>query len=477
MNKSSIVVRTKYRHTSEVKKQISKWNDYVSKKEKAESTSLDEKNILSEYFSLADKESFLHEKCESYVWGEFGDINLKQFMKDNLIDDTGYIWNLVISFPPDFALNNGLITKSDYFDLTKNIMPSLIADMGLKVDNVCWFSSLHINTDNPHTHIVMFEKHKTASTGFIPKFAIHNMKSNIGSYLIDNKEFYKLRDREFSKITGGISLKELTKVQKQKLYSDKYRKDLNKMLLEFYATLPKIGRLQYNSKNMKPYKSNLDIIISYILSHDSIKYNYANYLKLLDKHQKELNSLYGTPKDNNVRKYYNDQVNRLYTKIGNEILNNFKIYNSMSVMDRELSFLSKHIKDLKFKSRSYVKTESKYKIAKELYRLCVLSGLNYEETKKVFEKWIKNSKYVLDIDLVINGASTSNVEMSSTDYYKALKSLGYTYDRYNKLKNKYFYKELHYKKFVNEANKHLISELEKEEKEIIAEMQYELTGY
>ena len=248
MNKSSIVVRTKYRHTLDVKKQISKWNDYVSKKEKADPTSLDEKNILGEYFSLADKESFLYEKYESYVWNEFGDVNPKQFIKDNNIDDKGYIWNLVISFPPDFALDNGLVTKSDYSDLTKNIMPSLITDMGLKVDNVCWFSALHINTDNPHTHIIMFEKNKTASTGFIPKFAIHNMKSNIGNYLIDNTEFYKLRDKEFSKITGGISLKELTKVQGQKLYSDRYRKDLNKMLLDFYSTLPKVGRLQYNSK-------------------------------------------------------------------------------------------------------------------------------------------------------------------------------------------------------------------------------------
>lgn len=64
--------------------------------------------------------------------------------------------------------------------------------------------------------------------------------------------------------------------------------------------------------------------------------------------------------------------------------------------------------------------------------------------------------------------------MSSTNYYNTLKKLGYDYDRYNKFRNKYFYPELNYKKFVNQAMNHLMYELERERKQIIAEMQFEL---
>ena len=42
-------------------------------------------------------------------------------------------------------------------------------------------------------------------------------------------------------------------------------------------------------------------------------------------------------------------------------------------------------------------------------------------------------------------------DMSSTEYYNILKKLNYDYDRYSKYKNKMFYQELNYKKFINQA--------------------------
>lgn len=479
MNSSSIIVRTRYKNSYGTSKHISKWLDYVSKKEKADATSLDENNILNEYYSLADKDSFLFEKCESFVWGQDGNINPKMDVKNNKnIDQDGLVWNLVISFPPEFAINNGLITKSDFFSLTKNIMPSLITDIGLKLDNTVWYSSLHRNTKNPHMHILIYEKNKTTSNGFIPKFVVKNIKSNIANYLIDNTKFYKLRDNEFFSITGGISLKELTKIKGQKLYSDAFRKGLNERLLNLYEKLPKFGRLQYNSKNMLFYKNELDDIINYILMHDSVKYNYANYLRLLETHQKELNEIYGMSSDNKKRKYYNEQLNRLYTKIGNEILSNYKKYQAMDLMEREHSFLSKHINEMKFKSRTdYMKDETKMEIAKGLYKICMLADLNENETRKVFERWLKNSKYNFNVYAIINKVSTLDHDMSSTDYYNTLKKLGYDYDKYNKFKNSFFYKELNYKSFVNQAVNHLMYEYEEEQKQIVSKLQYDLENY
>lgn len=473
---SSIVVRVRYKQQKNTKTHIAKWVDYVSKKEKADSTSLDEKNIMNEYFSLFDKDSFLYEKCESFVWNKDGDVNPKKELKSiRKIDDYGFIWNLVISFPPNFALNKGLITKSDYSDLTKNIMPKLINDMGLRLDNTTWYASLHINTKNPHMHILIHEYKKTASRGYIAPSCIHNLKSNIANYLVNNNKFYVLRDKTFSNIVGEVSLKDLSKVKNQKLYSDKFRRELNNKLIDLYNVLPKVGRLQYNSKNMIPYKEQLNNIIEYILMHNSIKYDYAQYIKLLKEHQKELNTLYGLGSENKNQKYCNEQINRLYSKIGNEILSNFKKYQSMDKLAKEKQFLKKHINEFKFKSNSnYAKEETKINIAKQLYKLCMFSGLNYNETRKVFENWLENSKYNFNVDYLISLGATLDYDMSTTEYFNSLKKLGYNYERYNKIKSKEFYKELNYKKFINSAFNHLIYELKQEEKQIINELEYEL---
>ena len=476
MSSSNVIVRTRYKNSYGTSKHISKWLDYVSKKEKADATSLDEQNIMNEYFAMADKDSFLFEKCESFVWGMDGDVNPKRDIKNKInIDEDGFVWNLVISFPFDFAVKNGLITKSDFFDLTKNIMPSLITDMGLKLDNTVWYSSLHRNTKNPHMHILIYEKKKTATNGFINQSAIKNIKSNIANYLIDNTKFYELRDKEFSNITGAINLKDLAKVKSQKLYSDSYRKGLNNRLLSLYSKLPSKGRLQYNSKNMIPYKEELNSIIKYILMHDSVKYNYANYLKLLETHQKELTDMYGLTESNKNRKYYNDQLSRLYSKIGNEILSSFKNYQSMELINKEKEFLKRHIKEMNFKSRSdYVKENTKINIAKDLYKLCSLAGLNYNETRKVFNNWITKSKYNYDVDSLISLASSFKTDMTSSEYYNALKKLGYDYEKYSKFRSKFFYKDVNYKAFINKAVNHLMYELEQEEKQIISELEYEL---
>lgn len=475
---SSIIIRTKFSNSSSLSHRLSKWADYVSKKEKADSTSLDEKNLLNEFFSLASNNDYIKEKNELFIWNQDGDINPKDFIKFNKLNNINYSWNLVISFPNEFAFSNGLITKSDFFELTKNIMPNLITDMNLRLENSFWFSCLHRNTKNPHLHIFLSEKLPTATTGYISQYVLKKLKSNIANYLIDNKSFYILRDKEFSDIVGNINLKKLSKVQPQKLYSDKYRKDLNKMLLDLYNDLPQKGRLQYNSKNIKSSKNKLDNIIDFILSHESIKYNYSNYLKLLDKHQRELETLYGMSNDNINKKYYNDQIEKLYTRIGNEILQNFKIYQAMDLMEREKKFLSLHIKEMNFKSRKdYSKEETRINIAKDLYKMCTLAELNYNETKKVFQKWVNNSNYNYDVDELLSQVSSIDYEMSSTQYYKALNKLGYNYEKYNKFRNKYFYKQLNYKKFINQAMEHIEYEIEKEQKEIISSIQYEMEGF
>lgn len=474
MSSSNIIVRVRYKTSANRTKGIKSWGKYVANKEKADSTLLDKNDVLDDYLNYLDKESFLNEKEESFLWSQNGDSNLLTDLSKQKLDNKGTLWDMVISFEPTFAYQKGLITKKDFYELTKNIMPTFLTSLGIDLNNCTWYAGLHRNTKNPHIHLIFYEHEIRNHFKVIPSANIWQLKSSIINYLIDNKDFYLLRDKEFKNITDKISFNELNKVKRQRLISDKYRRDLNKMLLSLYDKLPSQGRLQYNSKNLKPYKKELDSIINFILTNDPVKDNYQVYYNALEEHQKELNSNYGNSKYSQNDKYIKEQVHRLYSKIGNEILNNYKIYSSLEVMEKEISFLKKHIYEVKFRSRNDLSEKKIIEIGKSLYKVCNSCDLNSQQIKKVFTNWINKSKYNYDIDYLLDVCFTLDKDMSSTEYYKILNQLGYNYERLSKFKNKNFYKELNYKVFINSAINHLMYEYEKERKEIERELEYEL---
>ena len=454
---------------------LKKWADYVLDPSKCDPTSIDNYDPIKNNYYYSDATAFLTEEEECFGFSDSGDIEIRRDITKRKIPESGVFWKLMISFPPDFAINNGLISKYDYYELLKNVMPSLFADAGFKIDNMVWYAVLHRNTKNPHMHIAFYQKENHYKSKTISMMAINRLKSNIANYLISNTDFYKEKDFYFRDIVGSISYEEFAKIKSPKFFTNSFRRKLNEMLFDLYSKLPPVGRLQYNSRNMKPYKEEIDSIIEFILSHDSLKYKFADYDLLLQKHQKKLTEVYGQTKDNKSKKYYKDQINRLYSKIGNDILSGFKIYQSGDKLEKEKEFLKKNINKFNFKSRNdYVQETTKEDIAKDLYKICKFANLNDIQTKKIINKWNNNSNYNLDITNLFASFKNIKYDMSTTDYYKALRRLGYNFDRYSKIKNKNFYRELNYKKFFSNALNHLMYEIEKEEKELEEELRYEL---
>ena len=471
----AIVVKVRYTTTSNVGTACRKWGKYATNKKKADATKIDKNNLINDYMNYTSTDVSFNEKSESYSWGVNGDINCLEDIKANdKLNRKGIVWDMVFSFTPEFALNNGLVTKQDYYKMTLNVMPSFLTELGFKINNTTWYATLHRNTAHPHIHLLFYEHEPSVSFKAIPKSNLSKLKSKIVNYILNNKDFYVKRDKEFQNITGLVKANDLSRLRKRNLFDDKFRKNLNNMFLDLYKDLPKTGRLQYNSKNMLPYKNKIDAIINYILMSDNIKYDYEKYYNYLNDFQKQLNMVYGNSDANKNNKYVDDQLNKLYTRIGNDILHNFKVYNSLEVIDREKEFLKKHIMEMNFKSRDYAKNKTREDCAKSLFILSRVAGLNSFETKKLFDKWIKKSKYVMDSNYLIEYFYATDTNISSTEYYNCLKKLGYDYERYSKFKSKYFYQELSYKRLINNAVDYLMSEIEHEKEKIIEEQIYEL---
>ena len=479
MSSSALVVKVRYSTTNNVRTACKKWGKYANDKKKADPMKIDKTNFLNDYMNYTNDEVFTDEKSESFCWSTNGDINCLEDIKANpKLDRKGIVWDMVLSFTPEFSLSNGLVTKQDFYKMTLNVMPSFLTEMGFKIDNTSWYAVLHRNTKHPHLHILFYEHNPTINFKAIPKNHIVKLKSKVSNYILKNEEFYIKRDKEFQNITGLVSIEQLTKLRQRNFFDDKFRKELNKMLLELYNQLPKKGRLQYNSRNMNPYRNLLDNIIDFILKSDNIKYSYENYYRMLIDYQKKLTAVYGNSDANKNNKYVEEQLNKLYSKIGNDILTNFKVYNSMKAIEKEKEFLKKHIMEMKFKSQSYSKEKTKLECARGLFILSRMANLNDVETKKLFDNWIKNSGYLMNSQLLISSLYDTKTEISTTDFYKYLSKLNYSYERYSKLKNKYFYQELSYRKMINRAIDSLVAEIEREKEKIIEEQRYELeTNY
>jgi len=157
-------------------------------------------------------------------------------------------------------------------------------------------------------------------------------------------------------------------------------------------------------------------------------------------------------------------MKRLYARIGNDILYNYKVYNSKDFLLHQKEFLKVNIMNMNFKSKSLKKNSTVLKHASDLYKLGRLADLSDNDIKKIFSKWIKNSNIKYDVDLLFESVSSGREDMNATDFYKALSHLGYTKEKYDNYKSKSFYKHLQFKQFIKKANYFLLVENRKEEK-------------
>lgn len=469
---SNIIVKVRYKKDVNFQRLIGGWCNYVSK-DGADSTPIKNFSSIDNYyqkeFGIFDDTI---ENEEYHIWDKNGDTNKRDILKNLPKNKEGRMWNLVVSFPPEFALNNGLNTKEDYFLMTKSVIPKFILDNDMDLTNTMWYASLHRDTDNPHLHITFFEKESYRKKDTLEKTSLKYLKSNIASYLIDNSLYYKEQEYLFLGLEDKIRKSNFTKTEKSLFFSNKFRKSLNKDLLNLYSKLPKRGRLQYNSKNLNYCRQDIDQIIEKILYHDTIKYEFEKYYHHLETIEREQKKIYGNSKN----QYIENKMKKLYSRIGNDILYNFKVYNSKDFLEHQKEFLKINILNMNFKSKEPRKKNTILRYSNELYQLGKLANLSEAEQKNLLNKWLKNSNIDYDIDIILSAIDNGHVDISATDFYKALSHLGYSKERYNNYKSKSFYKNVFFKQFIKKANNFLIIENQKEEQYLQEILEKQLQG-
>lgn len=226
-------------------------------------------------------------------------------------------WDLVISLESDEeAAKLGLETVDNWNSVISDALPKIFKQYDLEYNNVLWWFDVHRNTEHPHIHLAFMEKHQTRFKGKISKAKLENVKKSIYTCIAarqklaektgyDYTEYFKIKDQELNQLVTLVKGEDLSDV-----------KTLNQLL----DALPKTGRLQYNSYNMKDFKPVIDEII------DEIIFNSPDLKKQYNILLERIDILEGVMNDESagISTLKEAELNKLHERIGNYILKNYK---------------------------------------------------------------------------------------------------------------------------------------------------------
>lgn len=228
------------------------------------------------------------------------------------------IWEFIVSLDSyEFAKNHHCQTQEDWASITERLIPKIAKSIGISPINLVYWEDFHSNTDNPHIHLTFFEKNLTRKRGKIPEKTEKYIKTLFVTEVVG---------RDLFKEKNGISVDEYLKTTKKKAH-DELVSSIKSVdyktcqgLADLYAKLPSGGRLQYNSYQMKPYKAELDEVITSLLQMDGVKEKYDEFMHTFDILEETSNEIM----NGKIATMRDAEIKKLYTVTGNYLLNIFK---------------------------------------------------------------------------------------------------------------------------------------------------------
>lgn len=259
------------------------------------------------------------------------------------------VYQCVVSFDKEFAIENNIIQKKEVEKLIRKSMPFMLKNLGFENDNVEWTGFYHTNTDHPHVHFVFYEKIPTRKRALIEGEKLKKARSTIVSKLGLNINLYIQKDERLNELINSIReccndgsmISAIANTGNNSLKMPDELKPIIEKMVELENVLPHKGSMKYNSSNIRPYHGQIQDIIHELMNLDSVGPFMDKYKDLLKEIQEKQEELYGTGEvdyidgDGNVTRgvgdganqqnnYYEDRMKELETRMGNMILKTIK---------------------------------------------------------------------------------------------------------------------------------------------------------
>lgn len=199
------------------------------------------------------------------VFDETGMISKEQLtkMQDRARNNQGNFWHGFISFNKEDSVKIDHVEKC--FDLLQKTFPTFLKEAGFDRENIDLMCGLHLDKSSHfHIHYCFWEKQATIKNprakgyiyrkkGKIPMPIIARMTERLNAYTL-NDNVGKYRDEALKKMRGDVYLNML------------FRDTVREKILSLADKLPKDKPLWYSSKEMEPYREEIDFIVDNIIS-------------------------------------------------------------------------------------------------------------------------------------------------------------------------------------------------------------------
>lgn len=202
--------------------------------------------------------------------------------------------------------------------LLNEVLPKVFRHRGFDPDNMLWTADLHTNTQHPHVHLLFMEKEHTIDRGKFTKSDMKYLKRQLLSALERRQSYcdrleasvddvFRNKDKQFRHLMSDVE---------QSLLDNK-----NIQLTELLKALPKRGRMQYNSYNMKDYRPLIDNYIDHLIRTDKkAKASFEKLMETIDRLEANINDA-GNEKISTLKEA---EMRKIYERIGNMIVQKAK---------------------------------------------------------------------------------------------------------------------------------------------------------
>lgn len=256
----------------------------------------------------------------------------RKSIKKALSETKSVIWHGFMSFTEEF----GNLYCNDYesaYRMMKTEFPRFLKSAGLDPKNVIWYAGLHENTDNRHIHFSFFEKepmkyrarsnNRHFSNGKLPYYSIEQFKLRAEQKLTDSTAQLKLARKQLTESTKNVLFSAQSPLR--------YNREIQTLMLRLLETLPATGRLSYDSKNIEPFRPQIQEIINCVIRSDRNTYeSYVNFCRVMSDKDKDtmriLSNLKIKPEQWDRFLISDKYMDDLYRRLGNQVLNSLRIY-------------------------------------------------------------------------------------------------------------------------------------------------------
>lgn len=202
--------------------------------------------------------------------------------------------------------------------LLNEVLPKVFRHRGFDPDNMLWTADLHTNTQHPHVHLLFMEKEHTIDRGKFTKSDMKYLKRQLLSALERRQSYcdrleasvddvFRNKDKQFRHLMSDVE---------QSLLDNK-----NIQLTELLKALPKRGRMQYNSYNLKDYRPLIDNYIDHLIRTDKkAKASFEKLMETIDRLEANINDA-GNEKISTLKEA---EMRKIYERIGNMIVQKAK---------------------------------------------------------------------------------------------------------------------------------------------------------